>query len=91
MYLLLCPCNLGYVGETGREFRSRLGEYKSCIRTRKLKAPLVNHCIENGPIDTDIRWLIFEKIKTANLLSGSKRQEREAFWIFTLETCSGPK
>lgn len=43
IYLLVCPCRLGYVGETYRELCIRLLEYKSAIRMKKENAPLTDH------------------------------------------------
>ncbi|XP_078502142.1 uncharacterized protein LOC144756318 isoform X1 [Lissotriton helveticus] len=87
VYLLLCPCNLGYVGETARTMKVRLTEHRSAIKTNKLTAPLVSHFIDFQHSPSQIRWRILEKIHMTCKNGGDKiRKKREVFWIFNLDT-----
>lgn len=89
VYLLLCPCNLGYVGETSRTMKLRLTEHRSAIKTRKMAAPLALHFSEFHHTPSQIRWRILEKIHTPNSNGGDKiRKKREVYWIFSLNTFS---
>ncbi|XP_078515055.1 uncharacterized protein LOC144773834 [Lissotriton helveticus] len=88
IYLLLCPCNLGYVGETGRELRIRVLEHKSAIRTSKINAPLTEHYKEKKHSCDDIRWFILEKVRQ-NRRGGDGdrlRKRREQWYLCYLNT-----
>lgn len=54
VYLLVCPCGLGYVGETSRAFHVRHTEHRSAVHTVKRNAPLVNHYVELNHTANDI-------------------------------------
>ncbi|XP_078525914.1 uncharacterized protein LOC144798766 [Lissotriton helveticus] len=87
VYLITCPCHLGYVGETGKAIKTRLTEHRSAIKTKKLSAPLVSHFMDFGHSSEEMKWRILEKIKLPNNTGGEQiRKKRELYWIFTLDT-----
>ncbi|XP_078540042.1 uncharacterized protein LOC144825001 [Lissotriton helveticus] len=87
VYLLICPCNKGYVGESSRSVCTRITEHKSAIRTRKINAPLVSHYLDKDHKPEDIQWVVLEKIVAKAGINIDKiRRKREVFWIFTLDT-----
>ncbi|CAJ0944644.1 unnamed protein product [Ranitomeya imitator] len=43
IYLIKCPCGLGYVGETTQHIRDRISQHKSTIRCQKLMLPIPAH------------------------------------------------
>lgn len=83
IYIIMCPCPLVYIGETGREFRVRYGEHRSAIRTGKMAASLVQHCREKNHSDQDLKCVILEKVKSKmGLPMDRTRKHRDSFWIF---------
>lgn len=88
IYLITCPCTLRYVGMTTREVKTRLIEHKSCIRTKKLTAPLVNHFVKKGHKQEDFTWTILEKLTPPRRGGdfGKMLLKREQLWIFRLNT-----
>ncbi|XP_078504418.1 uncharacterized protein LOC144762977 [Lissotriton helveticus] len=82
IYLLLCPCNQGYVGETSRELRTRVLEHKSAIRTNKCNAPLTEHFKSMNHSCEDIRWFILEKIRINRRGDVEKLRKTREQWYF---------
>lgn len=88
IYLLVCPCGLGYVGETGRELRVRLLEHRSAIRTNKVNAPLTDHFSRFNHKSDEFQWFILEKIcgSRRGCDLEKKRKLREQWYICRLNT-----
>lgn len=86
VYLILCPGNQEYVGETSMSMTTLLTEHRSAIRTKKMNAPLVKHYVEANNTVNDVKWLSLEKIHLKGPSSTEVRKWREVFWIFSLDT-----
>ncbi|XP_078524701.1 uncharacterized protein LOC144797794 [Lissotriton helveticus] len=88
IYMILCPCDQAYIGETGREMRLRVGEHKSAIKNSKENAPLVNHWIEQGHSEKDLRWVILERIKEQTRQGNStiRRKQQEQWYMVKFNT-----
>lgn len=88
VYLLKCPCGLGYVGKTTRELRIRISEHKSSIRNKDEKSSVARHFNEAGHDVCTLRFQGIEFVKCSRK-GGNRDQlllQREAFWIHTLQT-----
>ncbi|CAJ0943928.1 unnamed protein product [Ranitomeya imitator] len=48
IYLIKCPCGLGYVGETTQHIRDRISQHKSTIRCGKTLLPVPAHFAQNN-------------------------------------------
>ncbi|CAJ0923647.1 unnamed protein product [Ranitomeya imitator] len=88
IYLIKCPCDLAYVGETTQAVRDRVSQHKSTIRCKKTHFPLPHHFIEKNHNISQLRFQVLEQIdplrRGQNCIKMLKR--REAYWIFTLQT-----
>ena len=88
VYLLKCPCGLGYVGKTSRELKSRISEHKSSIRNSDEKSSVARHFVEAGHKVCSLRFQGIEKVDLPR--RGGDRDklllQREAYWIHTLKT-----
>ncbi len=90
VYLIWCPCGLGYVGKTSRQLKQRISEHKSSIRRKDVNYPVVAHFLA---LNHDVSTLQFCGIERVNVppRGGDIEvllQQRELFWIFTLQTLS---
>ncbi|CAJ0966829.1 unnamed protein product [Ranitomeya imitator] len=70
IYLIKCPCGLGYVGETSQHIRDRISQHKSTIRIAQLRYQI----IDSIPIAR----------RGGNRIL--KLKQREAYWIHILQT-----
>lgn len=90
VYLLKCPCGKGYVGQTTRELRVRVGEHRSAIRRGDLTSPVAKHFLEAQHSVAQLRFMAIEQIKRpkrgGNMVNLLLR--RELHWIYTLQTRS---
>ena len=94
IYRLTCTCpDIFYVGRTKRRLRDRLAEHKYAIRTSNMNYPIARHfsqCHNNN--DTLLRITGLEHIKP--LVRGGDRlkklNQRETFWIHTLDALTHP-
>lgn len=88
VYLLKCPCGLGYVGKTKQELKTRISEHKCSIRNRDEKSPVARHI---NSVGHDVCTLKFKRTDMIQpLRRGGKRNkllpQREAKWIHNLQT-----
>ncbi|XP_073441691.1 uncharacterized protein [Dendrobates tinctorius] len=88
IYLIKCPCGLGYVGETTQHIRDRINKHKSTIRCKLTTLPIPAHFHTAGHSIPQLRFQVIEQIIQPR--RGGNRiktlREREAFWIHTLQT-----
>lgn len=95
IYLISClECDMQYVGETGRPFRTRFGEHlRSLVKGDQISA-VSKHFQESHPdlyirlddlpiVATPLEQIADQGSKEADK---AKRLDREQFWIDTLET-----
>ncbi|XP_078509911.1 uncharacterized protein LOC144769621 [Lissotriton helveticus] len=83
IYLISCPCDLIYIGETSREVRTRMNEHRSAIRTDKKGAPLTEHWKKMKHDISDLKWCCLETV-TINARGGDlnqKRKKREQYYM----------
>ena len=94
IYRLTCTCpDIFYVGRTKRRLRDRLAEHKYAIRTNNTNYPIARHfnqCHNNN--DSLLRITGIEHIKP--LTRGGDRlrklNQRETYWIHTLDALTPP-
>ncbi|CAJ0955511.1 unnamed protein product, partial [Ranitomeya imitator] len=88
VYLIKCPCGLGYVGETTQHIRDRISKHKSTIRCGRTLLPFPAHFLQNNHSVAQLRFQIIDHVPV--LRRGGDRikrlKERESFWIYTLQT-----
>lgn len=90
VYLIRCPCGIGYVGKTSRQLKQRISEHKSSIRRKDLNYPVAVHFLTLNHDVTSLRFCGIEKV-TLPPRGGDIElllQRRELFWIYTLQTLS---
>ncbi|CAJ0964495.1 unnamed protein product, partial [Ranitomeya imitator] len=56
IYLIKCPCGLGYVGETTQHIRDRISQHKSTIRCKKIMLPIPAHLISHNHNISQLRY-----------------------------------
>ncbi|XP_077148443.1 uncharacterized protein LOC143809192 [Ranitomeya variabilis] len=88
IYFIKCPCGLGYVGETTQHIRDRISQHKSTIRCKRLMLPIPAHFISHNHNIAQLRYQIIDSIPLARRGGNriSKLKEKEAYWIYTLQT-----
>ncbi len=90
IYLLRCSCGLCYVGKTSRPLKNRISEHRCAIRHRDPKSPVAQHFANSRHSNSTLQYIGIEGVKCPwcggdiNILL----LQREAFWIFTLDTLS---
>ncbi|CAJ0919390.1 unnamed protein product [Ranitomeya imitator] len=88
VYLIKCPCGLGYVGETTQHIRDRISKHKSTIRCGRTLLPIPAHFLQNNHNVAQLRFQVIDHVRF--LRRGGDRikrlKERESFWIYTLQT-----
>lgn len=90
IYMLKCPCGLAYIGKTTRPLKTRISEHRSNIRNHDSKSPVATHfSLAHHNVST-LRYVGIEQIQLSNRGGdvNNKLLQREAFWIFTLDTMS---
>lgn len=88
IYLLKCPCGLGYVGKTSRPLRQRISEHRSCIRRGDPTSPIAKHFLTSGHQIWQLRFTGIELIKQPPSGISMERftLQRELKWIYELDT-----
>ncbi|CAJ0921237.1 unnamed protein product [Ranitomeya imitator] len=88
VYLIKCPCGLGYVGETTQHIRDRISQHKSTIRCNKLLLPVPAHFVSHNHSIAQLRYQIIDTVPV--MRRGGNRilklKQREAYWIHVLQT-----
>lgn len=62
IYILTCPCQMLYVGETTNTFRKRINNHKSTIRTGKVEFPVPKHFRDKGHHLKDLKYMIVDHV-----------------------------
>lgn len=89
VYLVVCKCEMRYVGSTRRRLKVRIMEHKSRIRNTVLDAPMVQHFLDAGHSPEDFKFAVLEMVTSTPDKGGDihkKLVQRESFWIFKLKT-----
>ncbi|XP_073497333.1 uncharacterized protein [Phyllobates terribilis] len=88
VYLIKCPCGLGYVGETTQHIRDRISQHKSTIRCRRTMLPIPAHFLAMSHGISQLRYQVIDHIpphrRGGNRIK--KLKKRELYWIHTLQT-----
>ncbi|CAJ0947418.1 unnamed protein product [Ranitomeya imitator] len=88
IYLIKCPCGLGYVGETTQHIRDRISQHKSTIRCGRTLLPVPAHFSQNNHTVAQLKYQIIDWIPP--MRRGGNRIEklkiRESYWIHKLQT-----
>ncbi|CAJ0932367.1 unnamed protein product [Ranitomeya imitator] len=90
VYLIKCPCGLGYVGETTQHVRDRISKHKSTIRCGRSLLPIPAHFLQHNHTVAQLRYQVIDHVPLARRGGDRIKQlkERESFWIYTLQTLS---
>ncbi|CAJ0936373.1 unnamed protein product [Ranitomeya imitator] len=90
IYLIKCPCGLGYVGETTQHIRDRISQHKSTIRCGRTLLPIPAHFLECKHQVSQLRYQIIDHVPIMRRGGDriKKLKEREWFWIYSLQTLS---
>ena len=90
VYLLKCPCGLGYVGKTTRALKTRISEHRSSIRNQDPKSPVAMHFMSAKHNVASLKYQGIEHVKCPRRGGDVNRLllQRESFWIYTLNTMS---
>lgn len=86
IYVLRCPCNLLYVGETTCECKPRYNPHRYTIGKRRLPVP--KHFAESN--HSDVRFMLVDHIAPRGGDRLTLLKKREPEWIFKLNTL-GPR
>ncbi|CAJ0946010.1 unnamed protein product [Ranitomeya imitator] len=62
IYLIKCPCGLGYVGETSQHIRDRISQHRSTIRCQKLMLPIPAHFAAAGHNVSQLKYQVIESV-----------------------------
>ncbi|XP_041420552.1 uncharacterized protein LOC121394235 [Xenopus laevis] len=92
VYLLKCPCGMGYVGQTKREVKKRIQEHRGYIRNFKTgtqtDTQVSRHFFECNHNPMQLRWCVLDEIGMD--IRGGDRQKKllqaEGKWIRRLNT-----
>lgn len=88
IYLIKCPCGLGYVGETTQWIKDRISQHKYTIRNNKLDLPIPSHFALHRHSLSQWKFQIIDWIPPPR--RGGDRikilKSCEIQWIFRLET-----
>lgn len=87
IYMIHCPCNKIYIGETSRPLKDRINEHRSSIKRNDLTSPVARHFNVKHP-NSPLFFLGIEAIKL-NQRGGNINfiwKKREAFWIFRFKS-----
>ncbi len=89
IYLLRCPCGLCYV-KTSRPLKNRISEHRCAIRHRDPKSPVAQHFANSRHSVSTLQYIGIEVVKCPRRGGDINKLllQREAFWIFTLDTLS---
>ncbi|OCT74695.1 hypothetical protein XELAEV_18033683mg [Xenopus laevis] len=92
VYLLKCPCGMGYVGQTKREIKIRIQEHRGNIRNFKINTQtdtsVSRHFVEHKHNPIQLKWCVLEEAvidkRGGNRLN--KLLQLEGRWIRKLNT-----
>ena len=88
VYMIMCKCNLQYVGKTSRAVRTRIIEHMSAIRRKDITSPVARHFMEAGHSTADLSFIVIEQVKKARRGGDldTKLLQTESRWIFYLQS-----
>ncbi|CAJ0921239.1 unnamed protein product [Ranitomeya imitator] len=79
IYLIKCPCSLGYVGETTQHIRDRISQHKSMIHCRRTLLPVTAHFISAGHSVSQLRFQVLETIPSPRCLRLKKKTLKKSY------------
>ncbi|OCT55735.1 hypothetical protein XELAEV_18004486mg, partial [Xenopus laevis] len=86
VYVLVCPCDLIYVGETTQMIKSRISQHRSAINLGNTSQPVSKLFLEKGHSADQLRFMVLEMIPP--LKNGGdpelRLKQREVWWIHKL-------
>ena len=86
IYMLVCPCQLMYIGMTTRKVKIRVSEHRSTFRCKQSNTKLTRHYMEKNHGEDDLKWCVIDKLDK-NDPNVTKRLFRyEQRWIYRLKT-----
>lgn len=62
IYMITCPCNLVYIGETTMEIRQRISKHKSTIRTGMTELPIPKHFAEKQHSINHLKFRVIDSV-----------------------------
>lgn len=62
IYLLWCPCQQLYVGETRNDIKTRLNQHCYSIRKKRMDLPVSKHFVEANHSEQDLKFMIIDHI-----------------------------
>ena len=88
VYLIRCPCSMGYVGMTTRPLKTRICEHRSDIRTGDLRNPVAAHFMQAGHSVSALRYTGIERVEQPRRGGDweSLLRRRETYWQYELQT-----
>ncbi|OCT97836.1 hypothetical protein XELAEV_18010068mg [Xenopus laevis] len=92
VYLLKCPCGMAYVGQTGRQVKSRIKEHRGYIRNFKKDTysdtAVSRHFSAMSHNVNQLKWLVLEVVHNPPRGGDLKLRlsQREMYWIRKLNT-----
>ena len=78
VYKIPCSCDAFYIGETGRQLKTRISEHKLSVSKKDAKSALCEHTLTHP--EHSIQWDKVEKL-TINQNNAVKRKYIEAIQI----------
>lgn len=88
IYVLWCPCQLLYVGETTCTIKTRMNGHRYSIRKHRADLPMSKHFSEQGHSEWDLRFMVIDTVpklkRGGNRLATLKKLELQ--WIHKLQT-----
>lgn len=60
VYLIKCPCGLGYVGETPQRVKECISQQKSTIQNKRIELPIPDHFISNNHDLSQLKYQIID-------------------------------
>ncbi|OCT65646.1 hypothetical protein XELAEV_18041889mg [Xenopus laevis] len=90
VYMLVCPCNLIYIGETIQKIRDRFSQHRSTVNTKNSILPVSKHCLEKGHSADDLKFRVIQHVPQPR--RGGDRimllKRTEVQWIHRLKSLS---
>ncbi|CAJ0950515.1 unnamed protein product, partial [Ranitomeya imitator] len=91
IYLLMCPCNLWYIGETICAFKVRMNQHRCTIRKKRMDLPVPKHFTEHNHTEKELKFKIIDAVPPPKERGGDRDREqmlkkKELMWIYELNT-----
>ena len=84
IYLIECnKCKKRYIGQTGRQFKHRIGDHRGYINNQVWGQPIGAHFNQPGHCLANMKTIVLEQVKTNDK---SYRLEREKYFINKFNT-----